>query len=140
MYKFNDPITSFVGTVRSQEEYQNLCKTEPWRRGYSLAFSEHGDILDCYDQYVKGLCIASFSNSPLKCFNLETQKPAVENCRLVVNLKKKTMTLVCGIIKEGRNKSKPNFSIAPDTELLWEYGDSFVNYGNDDQAVTVMKK
>ena len=101
MYKRDDPIVSFSGTLRTQKAFTNLCEKEPWRRAYALVFSEHGEVMDCFDQYQKGLCLASYSNSPSGCFDITTSKKAVENCRLVLNVKEKTMTLKCGVNKES---------------------------------------
>ena len=127
MYKRDDPIVFFTGTLRTQQAFTKLCEKEPWRRAYALVFSEHGEVMDCFDQYQKGLCLASYSNSPNGCFDITTSKKAVENCRLVVNVKDKTMTIKCGVNKESI-RSSDHFVIPPHTELLWDYGDSYISY------------
>ena len=127
MYKKDEPIISFIGTVRTQAKYMEICETEPWRKAYSIAFSTNGDVLDCYDHYVKGLCIASYANSPKKCHDVITGKAAMENCYISVNYVEKTITLKCGYKKRHCPDS---FVIPAGTELLWDYGDSFVNYND----------
>ena len=130
-YKRDEVIASFRGTVRTQEEYIAICVNEPWRRKYSISYSTNGNVLDCWDNYVNGLCIASYANSPRGCLNLATGLKAVDNCRLSINLQSKTMSLKCGVDIQSRRSPK-GFSIQPGTELLWDYGDSFVSYeGNN---------
>jgi hypothetical protein len=129
-YKRNDVIATFIGTIRSIPEYETICNLEPIRRSYSLISSTNGVVLDCYDHYKNGLCNASYANSPSGCFNTITKKKAVENCRLVVTNEangKKTFTLRAGILKEGKRSSQ-FFYIPPNTELLWDYGDSFIGF------------
>ena len=98
-YKRDDVIVSFKGTHRTEAEYKALCDKEPWRRAYSLLFSStgEGDVLDCFDAYQKGTCVASYANSPKGCIDIVTGKKAVPNCRLVVNHLAKTMSLKCGV-------------------------------------------
>ena len=71
--------------------------------------------------------MASLANSPKNAFSTVTNSMAKANCRLVVDQKKKTFC-----IKAGSKKTKPknwrNFFIAPDTELIYDYGDSFVSF------------
>ena len=92
MYKKDEPIISFIGTVRTQQKYMEICETEPWRKAYSIAFSTNGDVLDCYDHYSKGLCLASYTDSPKKCFNIGTGKAAMANCYISVNHVEKNYT------------------------------------------------
>jgi len=127
LYNRDDVIATFQGIVRTQAEYMQICVTEPWRRKYSIAFSSNGDVLDCWEHYNKGLCLASYSNSPRGCVDLATGKKAVDNCRLSVNLAAKTISLKCGVDVHSRLSPK-TFQIQPDTELLWNYGDSFISY------------
>ena len=127
LYKRDEVIATFHGITRTQEEYIQICTTEPWRRKYSICFSSNGDVLDCWEHYNKGLCLASYANSPRGCVDLATGKKAVDNCRLSVNLAARTMSLKCGVDVHSRLSPK-TFQIEPDTELLWNYGDSFVGY------------
>ena len=129
-YKRDHAIVSFKGTIRSQEEYKDLCEREPIRRAYSIVFSEHGQVLDCYDQYKEGLCLASLSNSPVGCIDISTGRRAESNCRLVPDMINKTLTLKCGVNYPISNKSPKDFFIPPHTELLWHYGDSYVSYND----------
>jgi len=134
-YKRDHAIVTFAGTTRTQEEYKALCELEPIRRAYSIAFSEHGLVLDCYDQYKQGLCLASFANSPVGCINLFTGRRATANCRIVADIVGKKITLKCGINHPESLKSPPDFFIPPYTELLWHYGDSYVSYDNQSEAI-----
>jgi hypothetical protein len=118
-YKRDETIATFKGTIRTQEEYIAICVCSPWRKGYSIAFSTNGNVLDCWDQYVNGKCIASYSNSPRGCIDLTTGKSAVDNCRLSVNLQTKTISLKCGVDIQSRRSPK-GFVIQPGTELLWD--------------------
>ena len=133
-YKRDEVIATFNGTIRTKDQYLALCADEPWRKAYSISFSTQGDVLDCYDKYIKGKCIASYANSPLGCFDLTTSKKAVDNCRLSVNLQSKTISLKCGVNELAR-KSPKAFIITPGTELLWDYGDSFVSYESDTEGM-----
>ena len=129
-YRNNDTIVVFVGKIRTIAEYQAVCALQPQRRSYSLISSTNGVVLDCYDHYNNGFCIASYANSPHECFNKVTNKNAVANCRLVVsndNNGSKTFTLRAGIVK-GNKCTSSHFYIPPNTELLWDYGDSFIGY------------
>jgi hypothetical protein len=135
-YKRDQPIISFKGTIRSQADYMALCEKEPIRRAYSIAFSEHGEVMDCYDQYRDGLCLASLSNSPVGCIDLATGRKAQPNCRLVPDFTKKTLTIRCGINYPFSNKSPADFFIPPHTELLWNYGDSYVSYNDESKEQT----
>ena len=129
-YKRDDNIVSFIGTTRTKSEYEALCVLEPFRRAYSIISSTNGIVLDCYDQYKNGLYIASYSNSPVGCWNTITGTNAVPNCRLVISQdskKKKNFILRAGIKKDGKQSSK-RFFIPPHTELLWDYGDSYISY------------
>ena len=125
-YKNGDEIVNFVGVFRTQQEYMELCLQQPGRKAYSLAFSEKGLILDCYDQYKDGLCLASYANCFTGCWNTATNKKAVPNARLCVNLVKKTMKLRAGV-KKGR-ESPANFFIPPHTEIVWDYESSYISY------------
>jgi hypothetical protein len=127
-YKKGETIGKFVGILRTQTEYRSICENEPIRRAYSIAESENGLILDCYDQYRQGLCLLSFANCNVGAWNTVTNKKAVPNCSLVVNVEKKTFTLKCGVDKPEQFKTSKTFTITPGTELVWNYGDSFVNY------------
>ena len=120
----------------TQEEWNVLCAKEPRRRAYGLVSSEHGVILDCYDHYRNGLCIASYANSPVDCVHVHSKKEAIANCQLKVFGRKgetKKFYLQAGIKEqeqqqEDSGKSKDNFFIAPGIELMWDYGDSYVSY------------
>ena len=129
-YRRNDNIVKFVGTIRSLSEYEVICAKEPLRRSYSLISSEHGVILDCYDQYKNGFCLASYANSPLGCWNTVTNTKATENCRLVITTDEKgnkSFWLRAGIRRNGKQSSR-RFFIPPHQELLFHYGDSYIGY------------
>ena len=126
----------------SQKEWMLLCDKEPQRRAYGLVSSEHGVIMDCYDHYRNGLCIASYSNSPVNCINFHSKKEAIANCQLKVFGRKgetKKFYLQAGMREQDQdleensqgnrnNNNKSKFFIAPGTELMWDYGDSYINY------------
>ena len=129
-YRKNDFIASFRGIQRSIEEWNALCITEPHRKGYGIESSTHGVVLDCYDHYTAGLCIASASNSPLHCFKVGTKSSVAPNCRLVVPTvsvgSRKKFYLRAGIVDPV--ESPNTFYILPHTELTWMYGDKFEMY------------
>ena len=135
-YKKGDFIAYFIGKTMTQEEWNVLCAKEPRRRAYGLVSSEHGVILDCYDHYRNGLCIASYANSPVDCVHVHSKKEAIANCQLKVFGRKgetKKFYLQAGIKEqeqqqEDSGKSKDKFFIAPGIELMWDYGDSYVSY------------
>ena len=131
-YRKDETIAHFIGIERSVTQWTEICLAEPHKRAYGLISSENGVILDCYDSYTSGLCLASAANSPSGCVHYITKAPAVANCRLI-----------CPPVKKGSRKnfylkagvtvpetSEDNFFIPPNTELLWDYGDSYVNYLN----------
>jgi hypothetical protein len=124
-YKFNDIIAEFVGRWRTKSEYEAIAAMEPCRRAYSIITSENGDVLDCYDAFIEGRCIASYANSPISCWDIESNKKAVENCRITVHGRK--IYLRCGVKTVGAHSPK-TFTIPPNTELLWNYNNSFVSY------------
>ena len=125
-YRKGDLIAEYVGVWRTQAEYQALCADEPERRAYSLVMSEHSDVLDCYDHYLRGLCLASFANDPTQCRNIVTGAIAKANCRIVANVKKGIICLRAGVVYP--NESPANFYIPRDTELVARYGNSFVSF------------
>lgn len=68
--------------------------------------------LDCYDQHRKGLCYASYANSPRNCFNNGTEAEAKANAKLC---------LLDGHLPYLKSLSK----IRAGDEILWDYGDSY---------------
>ena len=124
-YKRNEVIAEFKGTWRSLMEWEEIAAKEPWRRAYSIIASEHGDILDCFDHFKKGNCIASYSNSPIACIDLTTNTKAVANSRIKVSGKR--IFLVCGVNKVG-SRSPKHFVLQPHKEILWNYESSFISY------------
>ena len=125
-YIRNEVIATFNGIWRSQSEYEEICKVEPWRRAYSICKSEHGEVLDCYDNYRKGLCMASYSNCPTACWDIEKNRKPVPNCYITNH--GDVIKLRCGYKRGSEWISSPKFRILPHEELLWNYGDSFVSY------------
>ena len=115
-YKRDEPIVTFKGVWKKQSEWKELAEKEPCRRAYSIAKSEHGDVLDCYDHFVQGLCVASYANCPIACKDIITNEKAKDNCRITIY--KNVITLRCGVNSEGRESPK-KFFIPPDTELGW---------------------
>ena len=126
-YKRDEIIATFKGVWKTQSEWIKIAEQEPWRRAYSIAKSEKGDVYDCYDHYSQGLCIASYANCPIACKDVINNEKAKDNCRITIH--KKYITLRCGVNITERESPK-NFFIPPDTELLWHYGDSFISYKN----------
>ena len=125
-YKRDDLIVRFKGVFRTQAEHAALCAVTPSRRAYGIVMSEHGSVLDCYDDYLRGLCVASLANCHRRCYNRATRSTAVANCRLVVNLLKRTVTLRAGLSQPIRSSAK--FFIPPKTELLYDYGENYTAY------------
>jgi hypothetical protein len=126
-YKKDEIIAHFIGIERSIDEWTLICTKDPHKRAYGLISSENGVVLDCYDNYQLGLCLASAANSPKGCFNTITKSTAVANCRLVVPVVKKGMRKKF-YLKAGISTSPNNFYIPCNTEFLWNYGDSYTNY------------
>ena len=131
-YRSNEIIAHFRGTLRTKDAWMRMCEVEPPRRAYGIISSENGVVLDCYDNYNAGLCLASASNSPVECVYIGTRKAAVANCRLVIPTVKKGQRKIfylrAGVKDPEDDVISDRFYITPDTELLWDYGDSYVNY------------
>lgn len=124
-YRRDETIAEFHGTWRSLMEWEELATREPWRRGYTIHASTNGDVLDCYDQYKCGECVASYANSPIACWDVVRNVKPVANCRITVNGRR--VLLKCGVDKVG-SKSPKGFVVPQNTELLWNYEKSFTNY------------
>ena len=105
-YRKGENIAEFVGTWRSKVEYETLTAVEPWRKAYSImSTQENGEVLDCYDTHQAGKCIASFANSPIACWDVGSNKKAIENCCIVFH--KRKIYLQCGV-KTVKHKSPNN--------------------------------
>ena len=126
-YRKDDLITEFKGKLRSIKEWNEICETQPQRRAYGIQSSEYGNILDCYDHYKDGLCIASASNSSTGLKHKITGILAQPNCRLVVPIVKRGERKRF-YLRAGPLDCLPNFFIRPNTELLWDYGDDYEYY------------
>jgi Plant transposon protein len=119
-YDKNDDIVTFKGEFITFAIYK--ARESAGLGGYMIQFT--ADLyLDCYDQWKSHNCMASYANSPKNAYNTVTRCMAKPNCRLVINQQHRTARLVCGWDKEKTPKS---FSIEPDTELLWDYADSYI--------------
>jgi hypothetical protein len=126
-YKKNDDIVDFVGVYMTLDEYDKLCQREPHRVGYALEYTD-SIVLDCFDHYRMGFCVASLANSPIGCWNTVTKSKAVANCRLIVhhddNIHKRRVYL-----KAGPETSCPkNFFIPAGTEILFNYTSPSYDY------------
>ncbi len=139
MFKFNEEIITYEGTYRTVEDFKKICASEPQRAAYAHKGSTNSLILDCYDAYKRGECLASYANSPHACYDRMTGSMAVANCRLTVRLNayaKLTPTLVlrAGSVEDFEKKDdksfRENFCIFPGEELLWDYGNEYAYYKN----------
>jgi hypothetical protein len=109
-----------------------MIKTEPHKEAYGIISSKYGVVLDCYDHYMAGLCIAAASNSPVGCWKMGTKQSVQANCHLVVPSVgkgcRKKIYLRAGVHQP--KESATNFYIPPNVELTWDYGDIYDNYKN----------
>jgi hypothetical protein len=127
-YKRDDLIATYVGNIRTRVQFDALLESEPVRQQYSIAISSKGDILDCYDAFRQGLCMASFANEARACFNTVTNKAAQPNCRIVVDVNTSTAYIRAGLKYPVRSPN--NFYIPNGHELICSYGAKF--YYNPD--------
>ena len=139
LYKFNEEIIIYEGIYRTVADFRKKCISEPIRAAYAHRGSTNSLILDCYDAYKRGECLASYANSPHACYNRMTGSLAVANCRLTVrhNAYSKlspTMVLRAGSVEDYEKKDdksfREKFCILPGEELLWDYGIEYAHYKN----------
>jgi hypothetical protein len=115
-----DIVAIFHGDIMSEEEYNDLEVTKG-RGGYAIKIlrdpiTKIERVLNCYYKRLDGTCLASAANNGRNCINITTGKPAINNCRLLVNCKDE-VKLICNIHK-----------IAPHTEIAWAYGREYRHY------------
>jgi hypothetical protein len=82
-------------------------------------------VLDCYDAYLEGLCVASYANCYKGCFNAVTGRKAVPNARISYSSQHMSISLRVGVNSPDHLKSPKNFWIQANTEIIIDYGDMF---------------
>jgi hypothetical protein len=80
-YLPNETIATFVCEEISAAE--GLQRTEAGGGRYLIKVSTE-KVLDCKPAFDRGGCIASYANSPFRCFNIATGRPAKKNAKLRV--------------------------------------------------------
>ena len=129
-YRKNDLVAYFRGTQRTILEWNEMIINEPHKEAYGIISSKYGVVLDCYDHYMAGLCIAAASNSPVGCWKMGTKQSVQANCHIVVPQvgkgSRKKFYLRAGVHEP--KESATNFYIPPNVELTWDYGDIYDNY------------
>lgn len=108
--KTNVIVGEFKGKFIDKNEFDNLSK-DSIEIQYIIQFSENL-FLSCYPML--SYCKLSYANSAKNSKHKITHENGINNCRLKLDQKNKIAYLVT--IKD----------ISEYTELLWDYGDSFV--------------
>jgi hypothetical protein len=74
-------------------------------------------VYDCYNAFHRRECMASYANSPLRCYDTATNRAAKQNCRLKV-----------GLMGNGtwRAQLVATKTIEADMEMLFKYADEYV--------------
>jgi hypothetical protein len=99
-YKRNDVVAQYRGVYVDLDAYLITIQAQPNRKGYGI-LSGDGRVLDCYDYYLSGACLA---NNALGCTNITTGMNAVCNCIMI--FEDNRILLVCNTVV-----------IPPNTEL-----------------------
>jgi len=111
-------IAVFMGDIIPSDINDMAIELDPTRDGYQVELSE-GNILDCYDY--KNYCLASMANDFRHCFDLETNRRAIQNADIVtVNRKRKEDDSW-----ERYAFLKATKEIPPFTEVITYYGKKF---------------
>ena len=126
--KRDELVAYYVGTWRSQIEFDRLCLADPVRQRYGIKCTEHSLVLDTWECVRDGLCVASYANSPKGCLDTTTGRKAVANARIVPNFEQRRICIRVGVNKPLSQRSPDNFWIVAGTEILVAYGASYTCY------------
>ena len=110
-FKAGDPIAKFRGVIKSIAEYD--MDAESGKGGYAVLIRE-GFVLDCYDEYKRGVCKASWANCPTNCFDTIIKSKAKANAYITVDTNRNIVQL------------RALTNIQPHVEIKWKYGDEYV--------------
>jgi len=113
-YRKHQKIADFIGEVIEGAEFEFLKSNDGIRRvAYAHPLTEDCSFyLDCHNHHRDGK--ASFANSPFECQIAGSMLGATANCYVKIDKQRGTIQLL----------AKSNV-IAPGTELLWDYEDSY---------------
>ena len=78
-----EAISYYKGEIITPEENTRRIAQNPERDGYQIKLSKKF-ILDCFDEYKKGRCMASFANDYRNCLDITTGVMAQPNAKLIV--------------------------------------------------------
>ncbi len=106
-------IAYYKGRLLTAEAMKQRLQRHPERRGYQLQITKNC-FLDCYSY--RRICPASRVNSPYMCYDRSRQRMASPCARLVVDTKKKRVSIK--LIKD----------VQPRQEILVNYSRSFKWY------------
>ncbi len=110
----NTKIVNFAaGELVTTATYAQRCRKG--RGDYGIWVKED-TILDCYEQYKKGACLASAANSPKNCYNIATNTHAEANAKLGQPLWRNGKVSISLYSKDR--------AIAPNTEILYLYANN----------------
>jgi hypothetical protein len=113
-YGRNQTICQFEGDIIDSDTY-DVLRAEHGQKRVAFAHPLSEDrayYLDCFNYLTT--CKASFANSPYRCMKHGTPLFAAANCFVEISQNRGKMTLKCLVDR-----------IPANTELLWEYEDSY---------------
>jgi hypothetical protein len=121
-YTNGELIAIFNPEVISASE--GLRRTQLGLGGYMIKISK-SQVLDCRPNFVRGKCMASFANSPKRCFDTATGRLAIKNANLTV-----------GLLSSGvwRAKLTAFGKINPSREIMYSYQSEYKFYLNQQQC------
>ena len=114
-YSENDFIVTFFGEELIESEWRRRKDVGLINSYYSIqtTSAKTGTFLDCYEKFTSKQCLASSANSPLNCWNIQTNRAAEANATIRMSQRNDGPLLVRLIATR---------SIAIDDEILWNYG------------------